>query len=1038
MSKKRMIIVTSVILSIVVISLGIVKLYQTYAIGNYFDTESSATFGVNITENTSVRIPANGYSNVFYMVTNTSPGTVRYGVAYTTDSNVTVKTFSTSKDPASGVIEENEKKYVKLRLENSSSTAKDIAISTVLGYSGDSTLLPPSGVTLVTEIYNPTPLAKYITGLYTSGTKTAVTNNSITYNTVTAQSLINDRLGGTTSDYNGGNIRYYGASPNNYIYFNCSDYRRQTSDTCEVWRIIGVFDGKTKIIRNDSIGNLSWDQDKNDDSSKTTYDNDWSTSTLQKLLNGSYYEGSGTVTYYSGGQGETSTTLNLSNIGLKNNATRNMISSITWNLGGWDTSGIYPNQIYSYERGTSVYSGRPTTWSGKIGLMYPSDYGYAADLSKCVNMGLIGYSSNACKNYNWIYIANNQWLMTPANSYDNRSFGIIGNGILYNSSITASNGAIRPALYLDSGVLLETGAGTSSNPYKISGGSSSNLEEPIPTYTVSYNANNGTGAPSSQTKTQNVNLTLSNTAPTRSGYQFIGWNTSSNGTGTSYASGAIYSGNSNLTLYAQWKQIFTISYSASGATGTPSSQTKLQGNAVTLSSTVPTKSGYTFNNWNTSSDGTGTSYAPGATYSADANATLYAQWKQVYTITYNANGGSGVPSNQTKTQGNSVTLSSTKPTRSGYKFVNWNTASNGTGTVYNSGATYSANANVTLYAQWTPNTVLIKLSVNGGVLSSKSSFFESGGIIYLNGNNIISSINYGETLSSDGLPDWNNTSYINVTKAASKASSGAEWKCLSGNCSKSTYNQTTAYSASDFCNLSSGDCTVTLGVNWTSSTTATFFPNGGKFSTGAASYTMQATVGTKYQFSELPIPSISKSNCTLDGWYEGSTSGSIYRQYFYLESGDTNLNYYAHWSCGSSGSSSTYTATFYPNGGSFSTGVSSWSKAVIGGNQYYFSNLGIPSVSRSNCSQDGWHFNSPTGTVYRQWFSLDSSAPFYANWSCSCSCQYVTKTYKYVSGSSTNNICTSTEKVCNGTQLKYTGCSINNDTISYRQWYYVC
>lgn len=110
MSKKRMIIFTSVILSVVVISLGIVKLYQTYAIGNYIDTASSATFDVNITKDTSVRIPANGYSNVFYMVSNTSPGTVRYGVAYTTDSAVTVKTFSTSKDSASGMIEENGKK----------------------------------------------------------------------------------------------------------------------------------------------------------------------------------------------------------------------------------------------------------------------------------------------------------------------------------------------------------------------------------------------------------------------------------------------------------------------------------------------------------------------------------------------------------------------------------------------------------------------------------------------------------------------------------------------------------------------------------------------------------------------------------------------------------------------------------------------------------------------------------------------------------------------------------------------------------------
>ncbi len=155
MSKKRMIIVTSVILSVVVISLGIVKLYQTYALGNYIDTASSATFDVNITKDTSVRIPANGYSNVFYMVTNTSPGTVKYGVAYTTDSSVTVEVFNASKDPASGLIEENGKKHVKLRLENTSSTVKNITLSTVLGYENGGDLIPPIGVTLVTNIYYP-------------------------------------------------------------------------------------------------------------------------------------------------------------------------------------------------------------------------------------------------------------------------------------------------------------------------------------------------------------------------------------------------------------------------------------------------------------------------------------------------------------------------------------------------------------------------------------------------------------------------------------------------------------------------------------------------------------------------------------------------------------------------------------------------------------------------------------------------------------------------------------------------------------------
>ena len=96
----------------------------------------------------------------------------------------------------------------------------------------------------------PEPVATAITNLYNNASKTTVTNNSINYEYDTTNSLMKDV---------GGNIRYYGASPNNYIYFNCSDYSNQSSSTCEVWRIIGVFDGKVKLIRNESIGAYSWD-----------------------------------------------------------------------------------------------------------------------------------------------------------------------------------------------------------------------------------------------------------------------------------------------------------------------------------------------------------------------------------------------------------------------------------------------------------------------------------------------------------------------------------------------------------------------------------------------------------------------------------------------------------------------------------------------------------------------------------------------------------------------------------------------------------
>ena len=479
MGKKRMIIVTSIILSVVVISLGIIKLYQTYALANdIVDANSSPTIDINITENNAINVPANGYSNVFYMVNNTSPGTVRYGIGYS-GTDVTVKVFSTSNDPASGLIEENGRKYVKLRLENSSSTSQSVVLSTILGYSGDNDLtsITPSGVTLVTEVYTPPPtLVNTITNLYTNASKTTVINNSITYNyaniydtdddSSTSGGLMNDRLGGTTTDYDAGNIRYYGASPNNYIYFNCSDYSNQTSDTCELWRIIGLFDGKVKIIRNTVIGSYSWDYDYNNDLSSTTYDNDWSTSTLQKLLNDKYYNNINT-TYYNNSSTGKAVNFNTDGTGIKNNTSRNMISEVIWKLGGWDTSQVYSNQFYSYERGETVYTGRPIIWTGKIALAYPSDYGYAADLGSCTQ-ALNSY--NNCTSVNWMksILAGNILLTShsshPAGVWAVESTMNVSNASYY--SYVAIG--VAPVLYLVSELGIESGTGTSTDPYRLS------------------------------------------------------------------------------------------------------------------------------------------------------------------------------------------------------------------------------------------------------------------------------------------------------------------------------------------------------------------------------------------------------------------------------------------------------------------------------------------------------------------------------------------------------------------------------------------
>ena len=153
-----------------------------------------------------------------------------------------------------------------------------------------------------------------------------------------------------------------------------------------------------------------------------------------------------------------------------------------------------------------------------------------------------------------------------------------------------------------------------------------------PSYKVAYNANGGSGAPSSQTKWYGTNLTLSSTKPTRTGYFFQGWGTSSSDTSVDYAAGATYSANAAITLYAIWKaNTYTVSYNANGGSGAPSSQTKTYGVNLTLSSTKPTRTNYNFKGWGTSASATTVAYAAGATYSNDAAITLYAIWELAYT-----------------------------------------------------------------------------------------------------------------------------------------------------------------------------------------------------------------------------------------------------------------------------------------------------------------------------------------------------------------------------------------------------------------------
>ncbi|MBR2176719.1 MAG: InlB B-repeat-containing protein, partial [Clostridia bacterium] len=160
---------------------------------------------------------------------------------------------------------------------------------------------------------------------------------------------------------------------------------------------------------------------------------------------------------------------------------------------------------------------------------------------------------------------------------------------------------------------------------------------------------------------------------------------------------------------------YIVSYNMNGGNGSIGNQTKTYGQDLTLSSTKPTRIGYEFVGWNTNASATTVQYQSGGKYTANSGATLYAIWKaNTYIVSYNMNGGSGSISNQTKTYGQDLTLSSTKPTRIGYDFVGWNTNASATTAQYQSGGKYTANSSVILYAIWKANTYIVSYDMNSG------------------------------------------------------------------------------------------------------------------------------------------------------------------------------------------------------------------------------------------------------------------------------------------------------------------------------------
>lgn len=240
----------------------------------------------------------------------------------------------------------------------------------------------------------------------------------------------------------------------------------------------------------------------------------------------------------------------------------------------------------------------------------------------------------------------------------NAAWEVYYSGAQTNYGMTAASGGVTHTISAFNGTKRSSGSGSFTGTYSISGNGSAtktitvtfrnfntdngdsasksvtfNVAVPAWTsYTVSYNANGGSGAPDSQTKWKDQTLVLSSTKPTRTGYSFLGWSTSKTATSATYSAGGNYTANSAATLYAVWKaNTYTIKYNANGGSGAPGNQTKTYGVTLKLSSTVPTRTNYTFLGWATSASATSATYSAGGNYTANSAATLYAVWKLAYT-----------------------------------------------------------------------------------------------------------------------------------------------------------------------------------------------------------------------------------------------------------------------------------------------------------------------------------------------------------------------------------------------------------------------
>ena len=459
---------------VAVISIGLICLAigSTYAmfttsaeINNPITISSNLTSNDDTMETFEVEVSPSATVTKTINISSGTVSNVNYSVWYINDiSNIDIGVSSTSYTTAGTISNANTTVTTKISIRNNSSTTKTVTLGVALS---KNSIVLASNMSLVPQKTLSNPLATHITNLYNNSTKTNVTNNGIKYQYDITNGLMKDA---------DGNIRYSGLGDRNYVLFNCNTY---PNTSCETWRIIGVFDGKVKLIRNESIGTYPWDNKDTTTGAEADYgSNDWTTARLMKLLNPGYTKESvNNSLYYNskGGQcyagaNNAETPCDFTYTGIKNDTTRNMIADAKWSLLGWLDEGVnvYADQSYKLENTSgTVYTGNKTSWTGKIALPYPSDYAYSAYLGKCTST--LGEYSNCSSWMKTMFNSKTIALLTPIVS-SSFVFHVAGGCLDLGEPCAALDSEIFPTLYLNANVSIKTGSGTLNSPYQLSVG----------------------------------------------------------------------------------------------------------------------------------------------------------------------------------------------------------------------------------------------------------------------------------------------------------------------------------------------------------------------------------------------------------------------------------------------------------------------------------------------------------------------------------------------------------------------------------------